>query len=68
MTAFLHTFDGNKLQDEITMRDLLKVSLRMSPDRIVIGEVRDASALDVMKAWNTGHNGGICTVHATSQN
>ena len=63
---FLHTFDGNKLQDEITMRDLLKVSLRMSPDRIVIGEVRDASALDVMKAWNTGHNGGICTVHATS--
>lgn len=50
----------------VTMRDLVKGSLRMRPDRIIIGEVRDGSALDLLKAWNTGHPGGICTIHANS--
>ena len=50
----------------ISMRDLVKGSLRMRPDRIIIGEVRDGSALDLLKAWNTGHPGGICTIHANS--
>jgi len=47
-----------------TMRDLVKGSLRMRPDRIIIGEVRDGAALDLLKAWNTGHPGGFCTIHA----
>ena len=38
----------------------------MRPDRIIIGEVRDGSALELLKAWNTGHPGGICTIHANS--
>lgn len=50
----------------VTMRELVKGSLRMRPDRIVIGEVRDGAALDMLKAWNTGHPGGICTIHANS--
>ncbi|WP_119344313.1 P-type conjugative transfer ATPase TrbB [Facilibium subflavum] len=50
----------------ISMRDLVKGSLRMRPDRIIIGEVRDGSALDLLKAWNTGHPGGVCTIHANS--
>jgi type IV secretion system protein VirB11 len=45
---------------------LVKVSLRLRPDRIVIGEVRDGSALDLIKAWNTGHPGGLATLHANS--
>ena len=49
-----------------SMRDLVKGVLRMRPDRIIIGEVRDGSALDLLKAWNTGHPGGICTLHANS--
>jgi len=52
--------------DTKTMRDLVKGSLRMHPDRIIIGEVRDGSALELLKAWNTGHPGGICTIHANS--
>lgn len=48
------------------MRDLVKGILRMRPDRIIIGEVRDAAALDLLKAWNTGHSGGVCTIHANS--
>jgi type IV secretion system protein VirB11 len=48
------------------MRELVKGVLRMRPDRIVIGEVRDGAALELLKAWNTGHPGGICTVHANS--
>jgi len=40
--------------------------MRLSPDRIVIGEVRGAEALDLLKAWNTGHSGGVSTVHASS--
>jgi type IV secretion system protein VirB11 len=49
-----------------SMRDLVKGVMRMRPDRIIIGEVRDGSALELLKAWNTGHPGGICTIHANS--
>jgi type IV secretion system protein VirB11 len=52
--------------DKKTMRDLVKGVLRMRPDRIIIGEVRDGAALELLKAWNTGHPGGICTIHANS--
>lgn len=48
----------------VEIRDLVKNSLRMRPDRIVVGEVRDASALDMLQAMNTGHDGSICTVHS----
>ena len=50
----------------VSMRDLVKGVLRMRPDRIIIGEVRDGAALELLKAWNTGHPGGICTIHANS--
>lgn len=50
----------------ISMRDLVKGVLRMRPDRIIIGEVRDGTALELLKSWNTGHPGGICTIHANS--
>ncbi len=50
----------------ITARDLVINSLRMRPDRIIVGEVRGAEALDMLQAMNTGHDGGICTVHANS--
>ncbi len=49
---------------EISIRDLVRNSLRMRPDRIVVGEVRDAAALDMLQAMNTGHDGSICTVHS----
>jgi len=49
-----------------SMRDLVKGTLRMRPDRIIIGEVRDGAALELLKSWNTGHPGGICTIHANS--
>ncbi|WP_110205086.1 CpaF family protein [Nocardioides daejeonensis] len=49
---------------EVDIRDLVKNSLRMRPDRIIVGEVRDASALDMLQAMNTGHDGSICTVHS----
>lgn len=55
----LKTRDG-----AVTMRDLVRSSLRLRPDRIVVGEVRGGEALDLLKAWNTGHPGGIATVHA----
>lgn len=48
----------------VTIRDLVRNSLRMRPDRIVVGEVRDASALDMLQAMNTGHDGSICTLHS----
>lgn len=51
---------------EIDMQRLLKLSLRYRPDRIFVGEVRDRSALALLKAWNTGHPGGLATVHANS--
>jgi pilus assembly protein CpaF len=51
---------------EVTIRDLLRNALRMRPDRIVIGEVRGAEALDLLTALNTGHEGALSTVHANS--
>ena len=50
----------------ITMRDLIKSSLRMRPDRIIVGEVRGAEALDMLQAMNTGHDGSISTGHANT--
>ncbi|WP_035948911.1 CpaF family protein [Knoellia flava] len=50
----------------IAIRDLVRNSLRMRPDRIVVGEVRDGAALDMLQAMNTGHDGSITTVHANS--
>lgn len=51
---------------EITIRDLIKASLRMRPERIIVGEVRGAEALDMLQAMNTGHDGSISTGHANS--
>jgi pilus assembly protein CpaF len=51
---------------QVTVRDLVRNSLRMRPDRIVIGEVRDGAALDMLQAMNTGHDGSMTTVHANS--
>jgi pilus assembly protein CpaF len=51
---------------EVTQRDLVRNSLRMRPDRIVIGEVRSAEALDMLQAMNTGHDGSLTTVHANT--
>ena len=51
---------------EITIRDLIKSSLRMRPERIVVGEVRGAEALDMLQAMNTGHDGSLSTGHANS--
>lgn len=59
-------FESFRTQDNVSMTDLVKTAMRRRPDRIVVGEVRDKSALDLLKAWNTGHPGGICTVHANS--
>lgn len=50
----------------VTMGDLVRSTLRLRPDRIIVGEVRGGEALDMLKAWNTGHPGGIATVHANS--
>ena len=51
---------------EITMRDLLRNALRMRPDRIILGEIRGAEALDVLQAMNTGHDGSMSTIHANA--
>lgn len=48
------------------MTDLVRSTLRLRPDRIIVGEVRGREALDMLKAWNTGHPGGIATIHANS--
>lgn len=53
-------------ENEITIRDLIKTSLRMRPDRIVVGEVRAGEALDMLQAMNTGHDGSLSTGHANS--
>ncbi len=50
----------------ITIRDLLKASLRHRPDRLILGEIRGAEAFDLLQLLNTGHSGSLCTVHATS--
>ncbi len=57
---------GIEGRGEVTIRDLLRNALRMRPDRIVIGEVRGAEALDLLTALNTGHDGALSTVHANS--
>lgn len=51
---------------EITIRDLIKTALRMRPDRIIVGEVRDGACLDMLQAMNTGHDGSMSTGHARS--
>jgi type IV secretion system protein VirB11 len=50
----------------VNLAALVRSTLRLRPDRIIVGEVRGAEALDMLKAWNTGHPGGIATVHANS--
>jgi P-type conjugative transfer ATPase TrbB len=72
-TAELQLLGANVVQlltkrtdPQVTMRDLVRTTLRLRPDRIVVGEVRDGAALDVLKAWNTGHPGGLLTLHANS--
>jgi type IV secretion system protein TrbB len=59
-TIALHT------SNEIDMRRLLMSTLRLRPDRIVVGEVRDGAALALLKAWNTGHPGGVATIHSNT--
>jgi pilus assembly protein CpaF len=51
---------------EVTTRDLVRNALRMRPDRIIVGEVRDGAAIDMMQAMNTGHDGSLTTLHANS--
>ena len=53
-------------EGEVSIRDLVKNSLRMRPDRIVVGECRDGAALDMLSAMNTGHDGSLTTVHANN--
>ncbi|HZQ16786.1 MAG TPA: CpaF family protein, partial [Gaiellaceae bacterium] len=53
-------------QGEIRIRDLVRNALRMRPDRIVVGEVRDGAALDMLQAMNTGHEGSLATIHANT--
>lgn len=53
-------------QGEVTQRDLLRNSLRMRPDRIIVGEVRGGEALDMLQAMNTGHDGSLATIHANT--
>lgn len=58
--------DIDKTGREITTRDLVVNSLRMRPDRIIVGEVRQGEALDMLQAFNTGHNGSMGTIHANT--
>ena len=51
---------------EVSMTKLLRTTLRMRPDRILVGEVRGPEALDLLMAWNTGHEGGVATLHANN--
>ncbi len=59
-TLFLRAFKNTSIQT------LVRATMRLRPDRILVGEVRGGEALDLLKAWNTGHPGGIATVHANS--
>lgn len=66
-TVALRTRAGNASgAGVVSMTDLVRSTLRLRPDRIIVGEVRGPEALDMLKAWNTGHPGGIATVHANS--
>ena len=51
---------------EVTQRDLVRNSLRMRPDRIIVGEVRGAEVWDMLQAMNTGHEGSMTTIHSNS--
>lgn len=53
-----------KTSKNVSMTGLVKVSLRMTPSRIIIGEIRDGAALAMLRAWNSGHGGGFCTIHS----
>ena len=53
-------------KESVSLQQLVRSTLRLRPDRIVVGEVRGPEALDLLKAWNTGHPGGITTLHANS--
>ena len=53
-------------ENAVSIRDLIKASLRMRPSRIIVGEVRDAAAIDMLQAMNTGHDGSLSTGHANS--
>ena len=65
--VFFETKMANALgEGEVTIRDLLKSSLRLRPDRIIVGEVRGAEALELINAMNTGHKGCLGTIHANS--
>lgn len=55
-----------RTSDNVSLRDLVRDTLRVNPRRIIVGEVRGAEALDLLKAWNTGHSGGVATLHANS--
>lgn len=57
---------GLKTSDFVDMTGLLKATLRLRPDRIIVGEVRGGEALALLKAWNTGHPGGVATLHANN--
>ncbi|SHG54520.1 type IV secretion system protein VirB11 [Fodinibius roseus] len=61
---FLKTHQGKRAGASVSMSDLVENSLRMNPDRIILGEVRGIEAYDVLNAWDTGHEGGFCTYHA----
>ena len=65
-TAGLSNFVSLTTNSSYTARMAIKDALRCRPDRIVVGEVRDGAALDLLEAWNTGHPGGIATIHANS--
>lgn len=52
--------------DTVDMARLLKSTMRLRPDRIIVGEVRDGAALTLLKAWNTGHPGGVTTIHSNT--
>ncbi len=67
-TAELNSTAGNKVNFQTTststMTDLIKATLRMRPDRVIVGEVRGREAFDLIQVWNTGHPGGLATLHA----
>ena len=54
-------------EPKVTMNDLLRITLRQRPDRIVVGEVRGGEAFVMLKGWYTGHPGSVATIHANSR-